>query len=783
MQNAAWKFVVIFSCALGLVAGAEAADAIDRTVLPVPEAAFKGEIGMTVKDSKPDFPTSVKAPEGAPNVLIVLLDDVGFGHAGAFGGAVSTPTMDRLSAEGLRYTTFHTTALCSPTRAALLTGRNHHSVGTGVVIEMGTGYPGYTGIVPGSAAALPEILRQNGYSTAAFGKWHNTPDTEISTAGPFERWPTGRTWGFEYFYGFMNGEAHQYYPPLYRNTTPVAQPKSPEEGYHVTADMADDAIGWLNQLNAANPEKPWLVYFSTGAAHAPHHAPKAYIEKYRDKFDGGWDKYREETFARQKQMGIVPKEAKLTPRPAEIPAWDDQPEEAKRIYRRLMENYSGFLDHTDEQVGRLIAALEASGELDNTLIFYIVGDNGASAEGGLEGTISEVASVNGVQLGLKYLEAKFDEIGGPASDPHVPVGWAWAANTPFKWAKQVASHLGGTRNGLIVHWPRSIQSANGLRTQFHHVIDIAPTVLEAAGIPEPRVVNGIEQKPIEGVSMLYSFDDGMAKSRRTVQYFEMLGNRAIYKDGWMAAVRHGRLPWVTGGATGDFSNEAWELYDLEKDFTQADDIAASHPEKVRELEEAFLVEAKKYNVLPLDDRLSERFDTTLRPSPLAGVKSFTYGPGVTGIGEGSFLNTHRVPFTVTANVEIADSASDGVLAAVGGIISGWSLYVKDGKPAFHYNLYDVEHTTIRSPEVLPPGKASISVEFTPVDPAPGAAANVRMLVNGKEMAKGVVNRTVPFRYGVEPFDVGSDTVSPVSGDYTSPFPFQGRMIGVTIDLK
>jgi Sulfatase len=514
-----------------------------------------------------------------------------------------------------------------------------------------------------------------------------------------------------------------------------------------------------------------------------YHAPKPYIEKYKGKFDDGWDRYRHETFARQKQMGIVPQEAKLTPRPAEIPAWDDQPEEAKKIYRRLMENYSGFLDHTDEQVGRVIAALKASGELDDTLIFYIVGDNGASAEGGLEGTISEIASINGVQLGLQYLEAKFDEIGGPASDPHVPVGWAWAANTPFRWAKQVASHFGGTRNGLIIHWPRGIQSTNALRTQFHHVIDVAPTVLEAAGIPAPRIVNGIEQKPIEGVSMLYSFDDGMAKSRRTVQYFEMLGNRAIYKDGWMASVRHGRLPWDTGGATGDFSNETWELYNLEKDFTQADDLATSHPDKVKELQEVFLAEARKYNVLPLDDRLSERFDTTLRPSPFAGVKSFTYGSDVTGIGEGTFLNTHRVPFTVTANVEIRDTSRDGVLAAVGGIISGWSLYVKDGKPTFHYNLFDVEHTTIQSPEVLSPGKANISVEFMPVGPAPGAAANVRMLVNGTEMARGVVNRTVPFRYGVEPFDVGRDTVSPVSGDYKSPYPFQGQMIGVTIDLN
>jgi len=760
-----------------------ATDTVDRTVLPIPEAPFQGKIGTTVQESTADFPKPVEAPADAPNVLIVILDDVGFGHAGTFGGAVSTPTMDRLAEDGLRFTQFHTTALCSPTRAALLTGRNHHSVGTGVVIEMGTGFPGYTGIVPNTTAALPEILRQNGYSTAAFGKWHNTPDTEISPAGPFDRWPTGRTWGFEYFYGFMNGETHQYYPVLYRNITPVAQPKSPADGYHLTADLADEAIGWLNRVNGTNPAKPWLLYFATGAVHAPHHAPQPYIEKYHGTFDAGWDVYRDETFARQKQMGIIPQTARLTPRPSEIPAWDDQPEDAKRVYRRLMENYSGFLDHTDEQVGRLISALETSGEMDNTLIFYIVGDNGASAEGGLEGTISELASINGIQLGLPEIKAKFDEIGGPRTDPHVPVGWAWAANTPFQWAKQVASHFGGTRNGLIVKWPNGFDDRNGTRTQFHHVIDIAPTVLEAAGIPEPRMVNGVEQKPIEGVSMLYAFDDQTAASRRTVQYFEMFGNRGIYKDGWMASARHGRLPWETAASTPDFSADVWELYNIDTDFTQADNLASQEPEKLRELQDAFLVEADKYDVLPLDDRLAARFDMTLRPNPMAGMTTFTYGPGVTGIGEGAFPNTHRVPFSITVDVDMPNTSGDGVLAAIGGVISGWSLYVKDGKPTFSYNLFDIEQTKVQSAEALAPGKTVIKVEFTPVDANAGSAADVRMLVNDKDVAHGRVEATVPFRYGVEPFDVGMDTVSAVSDDYSPPFPFPGRINAVTIDVK
>jgi arylsulfatase len=773
---------LILSSLLGIGLATQSS-VLAQEVLPQPEPSFQGRIGLTYQDSTPDFPKPVQAPEGAPNVLIILLDDVGFGHAGTFGGAVATPTMDRLAREGLRYNTFHTTALCSPTRGALLTGRNHHSIGTGVIIEMGTGFPGYTGVVPDTTAGLPEILRQNGYATAAFGKWHNTPDNEISPAGPFDRWPTGKTWGFEYFYGFMNGETHQYYPVLYRGTAPVAQPRSPEEGYHLTEDLVDDAIGWLNRVNATNPTKPWFVYFSTGAIHAPHHAPEAHREKYRGKFDAGWDQYREETFERQKALGVIPASAKLTPRPAEIPAWDDQPEAARRVYARLMENYSGFLDHTDEQVGRLIAAIENAGELDNTLVFYIVGDNGASAEGGLEGTINEVASLNGIQLGLAGLEAKFDEIGGPETEPHVPVGWAWAADTPFQWTKQVASHFGGTRNPLIVDWPSHIRARGELRTQFHHIIDIAPTVLEAAGIPEPQVVNGVQQKPIEGVSMLYSFDDAAAESRRTVQYFEMLGNRGIYKDGWMATTRHGRLPWQTAGGGGGFDEDKWELYNLRDDFSQADDLAGQNSEKVKELQAAFLEEAKKYNVLPLDDRMSERFDASLRPNPLAGLKSFSYGPGATNISESATLNTHGVPFSVTAEVEVDSDDPDGVLAAIGGVTSGWSLYVKDGKPTFYYNFFEVETYRVQSSEALPEGKSTVRVEFTPVEPGPGQPAMVKLYLNDKLTGEGRVEKTVPFRYSVEPFDVGMDNVSAVSEEYGSPFPFKGRIEQVTIELR
>jgi arylsulfatase A-like enzyme len=514
------------------------------TQLPKPDPVFSGKIGETYLDSRASYPIPVTAPQGSPNVLLVLLDDVGFGMSSTFGGPVPTPVMDKLAGNGLKYTRFHTTALCSPTRGALLAGRNHHSIGTGVIIEMGTGYPGYTGIIPKSTALISQTLRDNGYATGMFGKWHNTPEPDISPAGPFDRWPTGL--GFDYFYGFNQGETHQYYPTIYRNTTWVPQPKTPEQGYHFTADMTDEAIAWTRNIRAANPDKPWFNYFSTSGVHAPHHATKEWREKFAGKFDYGWDKQRELTHAKQLEMGIIPKGTRLTPRNKEIPSWADQTADAQKVYARLMENYAAYMAYTDHEVGRLIESLEESGELDNTLIMYVVGDNGASAEGGLEGTFSELASLLGLQLGLDSTLKRMDEIGEPTSEPHVPVGWAWAMNAPFQWTKQVASHFGGTRNPLIVHWPNGITAKGETRTQFHHVIDVVPTILEVCRIPEPTVVNGIEQKPIEGVSMVYSFEDPQARDRRTTQYFELATNRAIYHEGWLACSVYG-VPWENDG--------------------------------------------------------------------------------------------------------------------------------------------------------------------------------------------------------------------------------------------
>jgi arylsulfatase len=573
--------------------------------LPKPDPEFKGKVGETLKDSTPSYPPPLKAPKGAPNVLVILLDDVGFGHTGTFGGPVPTPTLDRLAKNGLMYNAFHTTALCSPTRAALLTGRNHHSAGTGTIIELGTGFPGYTGIIPQSCVMVPEILRGNGYATAMFGKAHNTPEPEISPAGPFTRWPTGQ--GFDYFYGFNQGETNQWYPVLYRNTSAVPQPRSPEQGYHFTIDMTDEAIAWTHNVRATDADKPWFVYYSAAAAHAPHHAPKEWRDKFKGKFDHGWDKQREIAHARQLELGVIPKGTKLTPRPKEIPAWDDQPADAKKVYCRLMENYAGYLAFADDQIGRLIDSIEQAGELDNTLIFYIVGDNGPSAEGGLEGTFNEVASLAGFNPGLADIVKRIDQIGEPGTEPHVPVGWAWAMSSPLQWTKQVASHFGGTRNPLVVHWPKGIKAKGELRTQFHHVIDVVPTILEACRVPEPKTVNGIPQKPIQGVSMGYSFDDAQAKGKRTTQYFEMFANRAIYHDGWVACSRFD-VPWNTVGRTGDFLKAPWELYHVEGDFSQADDLAAKEPARLKELQALFVEEAKKYDVFPLDPRFAERGD-------------------------------------------------------------------------------------------------------------------------------------------------------------------------------
>ena len=748
----------------------------DTLQLPKPDPAFKGKIGETYKDSTPDYPRPVTAPKGAPNVLLVLLDDVGFGMCSTFGGPVPTPHLDKLAKNGLTYNQFHTTALCSPTRAALLTGRNHHSCGTGVIIEMGTGYPGYTGIIPQRTSVVAQAMRDNGYATAMFGKAHYTPVPEISPAGPFHNWPTGQ--GFEYFYGFNQGETNQYYPTLYRNTNPVAQPKSPEQGYHFLADMTDEAIAWTNNVRAANPGKPWFNYFSTSGVHAPHQPPKEYRDKYKGKFDYGWDKQRELTHARQLEMGIIPKGTRLTPRDQGIPSWDTRSSDEKKVYTRLMENYAGYMEYTDHQVGRLIDSLAASGELDNTLVMYVVGDNGASAEGGLEGTFSELASLIGVQLGLESTIKRIDEIGGPKSEPHVPVGWAWAMNAPFQWTKQVASHFGGTRNPLVVHWPKGIKAKGEIRDQFHHVIDVVPTILEACKIPEPKIVNGITQKPIEGVSMVYSFEDSKAKTRRTTQYFELATNRAIYHDGWVACSRYG-YPWVTAGRGMDFVNSPWELYHMTDDFSQAVDLAAKEPEKLKELKVRFLEEARKYDVFPLDPRFSERLDPKLRESGEPRTSWTYYGNNVwlpEPIGPQLFPRGN----TITAELVIPKGGAEGVITCAGAFSAGWSLYIKDGKPVLRYTGFEISDITIVGTVAVPEGKVTLKTEFTP-DGSKEGAGTLKLFVNGKPAGEGKIKRTF-FRHGLEPFEVGRDSITSVSPDYKTPFTFTGTIEKITFEL-
>lgn len=749
-----------------------------RTQLPIPDPPFKGEIGETYRDAKPDFPRATTAPDGAPNVLIILLDDVGYGMCSTFGGSVPTPNLDRLAGEGLVYNRFHTTALCSPTRAALLTGRNHHSCGTGVIIEMGTGFPGYTGIIPQSTALVSRTLSDNGFATAMFGKWHNTPEPDISPAGPFDRWPTGL--GFDYFYGFNQGETDQYHPTLYRNTTPTAPNRAAGEPYHFTEDMTDEAIAWISNTRAAARDKPWFVYFSTGAIHAPHQVPAEWRERFKGKFDHGWDKEREVVHARQLEMGAIPLGTGLTPRPKEIPAWDDQPEEARRVYSRLMENYSGFMAHTDHHIGRLIDALAASGELDNTLVFYIVGDNGASAEGGLEGTFSELASILGIQLGLQSTINRIDEIGGPTSEPHVPVGWAWAMSTPFQWTKQVASHLGGTRNPMVIRYPRGIRAKGERRHQFHHVIDVVPTILEVCNIPEPTVVNGIEQKPIEGVSMVYTFNDANAADRRATQYFEMFTNRAIYENGWMASVRFG-TPWDTNSRTGDFNAARWELYNLAEDFSQANDLASTEPSKLKELQDKFVEEARKYQVFPLDSRFAERMDPKLRVAGTPPTK-WSYFENSVWLPEPVGPQLFPRAFTITANLEVPDTGADGVVTCAGGYSAGWSLYIKDNKPVFRYTCFNIADVTVPGTVTLPTGEAVLQMEFVP-DGSNEGAGTLRLSVNGTPAGEGRLTRTL-IRHGLEPFEVGRDSITSIDPAYrdTGDFPFAGTIKSVRFEL-
>jgi arylsulfatase len=751
----------------------------DGARLPRPDPPFQGKIGKTYKDSTADYPRPVTVRKGSPNVLLVLLDDVGFGMCSTFGGPVPTPNMDKLANNGLKYTRFHTTALCSPTRGALLAGRNHHSIGTGVIIEMGTGFPGYTGIIPRGTALVSQMLRDNGYATAAFGKWHNTPEPEISPAGPFDHWPTGL--GFDYFYGFNQGETNQYYPVIYRNTTSVKPPRTPEQGYHFSADMTDEAIAWIRNVRAVDREKPWFAYVSTAGVHAPHHAPAEWRAKFKGKFDHGWDRQRELTHARQLDLGVIPRGTKLTPRPDEIPAWGSLSDDQKKVYTRLMENYAGYMAYTDFQNGRLIDSLESSGDLDNTLVLYVVGDNGASAEGGLEGTFSEIASLLGIQLGLASTIERLDEIGGPMSEPHVPVGWAWAMDAPFQWTKQVASHFGGTRNPMIVHWPKGIQSKGQTRTQFHHVIDVLPTILDACEIAEPKIVNGIPQKPVEGVSMRYSFDASRAEGRRRTQYFELATHRAIYHDGWVACSRYG-VPWNTAGRADGFLDAPWELYHIDEDFSEADDLAAKMPEKLKEMQGIFEMEAEKYGVYPLDPRFSERMDPKLREAGEPKTSWTYYGNNVSmpePIGPLLFPRSH----TMTAELNVPETGAEGVITCVGAFSAGWSYFVREGKPHFRYTFFDIADVNIDGTEPLPSGKVTLRSEFT-ASGNPNGGGTLRLFINGKPAGEGQIQRST-FRHGLEPFEVGRDSITPIDPTYKDrgEFPFTGTIEKVQFDLK
>jgi arylsulfatase A-like enzyme len=763
-------------------------DALNRYVLPIPSRPRTGLITYDAKDPESTYPPieQLRPPSGAPNILVILIDDAGFGSASPFGGPCQTPNAERLAAGGLSFNRFHTTALCSPTRQALLTGRNHHSVGMGGITEIASGSPGYSSVLPNTASPIARTLKLNGYSTAQFGKCHEVPVWETSPVGPFDAWPTGGG-GFEYFYGFIGGEAHQWYPTLYEGTTPVEVKKTPEEGYHFMADMTDKAMAWIGQQKALAPDKPFFVYFAPGATHAPHHVPKEWADKYKGRFDAGWDKLREETFARQKTLGVIPSDCELTARHKEIPAWDDMPEDLKPVLRRQMEVYAGFMEYTDHHVGRLLDSLDRLNLTDDTLIYYIIGDNGASGEGTLHGTYNEMINFNGASAieTPEFLTARIDKLGGPESYNHYAVGWAHAMNTPYQWTKQVASHWGGTRNGTIVHWPKGFAAKGELRSQFHHVIDIAATLLDVAGLPEPASVNGVTQMPIQGVSMAYAFSDPAASERRETQYFEMFGNRGIYHKGWTAVTRH-KTPWILiGEVTPAFDDDVWELYDTTKDWSQAHDLSKAMPEKLHELQRLWLIEAVRYNVLPMDDDLGKRInaDTAGRPVLIKGDRQILFG-GMGQLSENSVINIKNKSHSVTAEITVPAAGAEGVIVAQGGNIGGWALYAKGGKLKYCYNLLGVQYFYVESAEPLPTGDCQVRMEFAYDGGGLGKGGTASLFVGGKPVGTGKVAATAAMIFSADDgCDVGHDSGSPVSEDYGSRGnAFTGVVKGVEIAI-
>ncbi len=798
-QRSVWLVAVMLAFSATLQAAAYA-----QGVLPVPDRPFEGIANRTLAGSKPDYASPARAPAGAPNVLLVLIDDAGFGNPSTFGGPISTPTLEGLAQRGLRYDRFHVAALCSPTRAALLSGRNHHAMHFGSIAEAHSGWPGYDAQWPKAAASVAEVLRQNGYSTAAFGKWHLTPDDQQGPAGPFDRWPNAL--GFDYFWGFLGGETGQYDPVLVENNSIIGVPT--QKGFYFPDAMAQRTVEWIRDQKAQAPDKPFFAYFATGASHAPHHVPKEWREKYKGKFDAGWDKYREETFERQKKLGVIPASAKLTPRPAALAAWDSLPPEQKKLNARQMEVYAAFTENADYQVGRVVSAIDDLGLSDNTLVLYIFGDNGASMEGTETGSFNEMTMLNGIPLTaaqqLQAIEAYggLDVWGDARTHPHYAAAWAWAGNTPFQWGKQVASHLGGIRTPMVISWPKRIKDRHGLRSQFIHVTDITPTILEVTGIRAPEQVNGITQMPMHGVSFVPTFDDAKAPERHTQQYFEMFGNRAMYKDGWLASCRLQRVPWkmdpetVAKFAPGEWDPEQdpCELYDLNADFSQADDLAAKYPEKLDELKSLFWAEAEKYNVTPLLGSLALAWG--LRP-PETGRTVFRYSQGTENIAPGMIPRIYNRSYAISADLDIQRNTclvwwcvgTDGVIVANGSFLGGFSLYVQGGKLRHTYSFQGLKLDTIVASKPLPTGKVNVRYEFTADTPGKMATGGMsRLFVNDEQVAEGRIEHSVPLRFsGYAGMDIGRDNGLPVSPSYyyywKAPFPFAGKIEKVEITLQ
>jgi arylsulfatase len=761
---------------------ASAQDQIDRTVLPVAEPVRPTYTELDARNAKPPLRFEVKAPKGAPNVVIVLIDDLGFGGASTFGGPIRTPTLDELAQSGLRLNNFHTTALCSPTRVALKSGRNHHTANAGSIMETATAFPGNTGQIPNSVAPLAEILRLNGYSTGAFGKWHETAAWETSVSGPFDRWPTRQ--GFDKFYGFIGGETDQWYPLIYDGVIKVDPPKMKD--YHFSVDMTNQAINWVKAQQSMTPEKPFFVYYATGAVHAPHHVPKEWADKYKGQFDKGWDQSRNDTLERQKKLGVVPANTQLGERPKDIKAWDSLPAEHRRLFARQAEVFAGFLEHTDNEIGRLKKALEEIGVLNDTLFIYIAGDNGTSAEGGFVGMYNEMTYFNGVAEKVEDLIPLIDKWGGPETFPHMAAGWAVAFDTPFTWTKQVASDFGGTRNGVVINWPNGIREKGGLRTQFSHVIDIAPTILEAVGLPQPKSVNGIVQTPMEGTSLFYTFNDAAAAERHKTQYFEMFGNRAIYRDGWFARTIH-RAPWQISNLP-PLTSDVWDLYDVRNDFSLTRNLAAEQPAKLKEMQALFMKEAEKYHVLPIDDRTIERTNATLagRPDFMGTRTSLTLYEGMQGMLENSFMNVKNRSKKITAELDIPANGANGAILSQGGRFGGWSLYVKEGKLAYTYNFLGLARYSVASPQALPAGPVTVSLDFAYDGGGLGKGGKATLHVKGKPVAEGRVEKTQPNIFSAdETADVGVDNQTPVAqgigiGPETR---FTGKINKITLEVR